>query len=280
MSTFTVMYNATVHALSFADQCRVAQMTGCSALSISPSDYLRHLAGGISTADLRSMAADHGVTITHLEPFARWTQPWQPTQEYGPLDPTFMAFDEADFFRMATALGCRSFCALGSYPRNSIPLSHVIDLFGALCARAAAEGLRVDLEFIPMLGVDSLTTAWEVIRTVDASNSGIMFDMWHHRRSNSSDEFLRTIPGRRITGVQLNDGPAVPPPSRSLIEDCLMHRRAPGEGDFRVRDTVAVLRETGGLNNVGPEIFSAVFDSMSAEEIASRTRESMASVLD
>jgi hypothetical protein len=46
-----------------------------------------------------------------------------------------------------------------------------------------------------------------------------------------------------------------------------------------VRDTVAALRSIGGLNNVGPEIFSAEFDQLPPEEIAARCRESIAFVL-
>ena len=59
----------------------------------------------------------------------------------------------------------------------------------------------------------------------------------------------------------------------------MTRRRMPGEGEFRVRETLAVLKQTGGLNNVGPEVFSPDIDALSAEEIAARCRACMAAVL-
>ena len=71
-----------------------------------------------------------------------------------------------------------------------------------------------------------------------------------------NDELLRSIPGHWITGVQINDGAAKPPPGRDPLEDTANHRKTPGKGEFRVRELVALLRESGGLNNLGLEVFS------------------------
>jgi hypothetical protein len=53
----------------------------------------------------------------------------------------------------------------------------------------------------------------------------------------------------------------------SLVEDGLNNRRAPGDGDFPIQEIIQVLRESGGLNDVGLEIFWPQFDAMSAEAI-------------
>jgi sugar phosphate isomerase/epimerase len=274
-----VMYNATVRALPFAEQCRAASLAGCGALTMTPAGYLALLTQGLTTRELRAIAADHGVAITHLDPLARWTPRWIPDNYQGNYDLAMIAFDIDDFLRMTDALGCRSFTALGTHPAGSLRTDELVDHFGALCRRAAVEGLRVDLEFAPLWGLATLEQAWDVVRGVDAANSGIMFDMWHFHRSSSSAALLAQIPGFRITGVQLNDGDAELPMGRTLIEDCLFCRMPPGAGDFRVRDIVAILRASGGLNHVGPEIFSRAFDSLGAEEIAERSVAAMTSVL-
>ncbi|WP_275466536.1 hypothetical protein [Streptomyces noursei] len=58
-----VMWNGTVRSLSLADQLLAAQTAGCEALSITPSDYNRWLGTGISTREMRGMAADAGVGL-------------------------------------------------------------------------------------------------------------------------------------------------------------------------------------------------------------------------
>mgnify|MGYP003351343493 CR=1 FL=1 len=80
----------------------------------------------------------------------------------------------------------------------------------------------------------------------------------------------------------------------NLVEDVfeilLLNARLPEErrGDYyaqvaacrlgarRVREIVGMLRGIGGLNNVGPEIFSGEMDALSAEEIGTRCRDAVA----
>ncbi|PJG47394.1 hypothetical protein CAF53_03415 [Sphingobium sp. LB126] len=269
------MYNATVRSLPLAEQCRVAALTGCTALTLTPNDYLTLLNSGITTREMRTIASDHGVKLTHLDMIARWHPKWEPTHHRGLYDFALISFDIDDFLRMTDALQCSSFTAIGTHAPEPIDLPEMIDHFGALCERAAKEGLRVDLEFVPFWGVNTLECAWQVVNGANAANGGIMFDIWHYRRSHSSDDLLRTIPGSKIHSVQLNDGKAELGPDENIVEDCLFGRRLPCDGDFKVREIVAILREIGGLNNVGPEIFSTELDQMPADAIASVVRESM-----
>jgi sugar phosphate isomerase/epimerase len=274
-----VMYHATVRALSFDQQCLATALTGCDALTVTPTQYLTYLNQGMSTREILATARDHGVAITHLDPLARWTPKWTPAGYEGNYRVSALAFEADDFFRMCGGLGCRSFTALGTHPPGALETPELIDHFGQLCARADREGLRVDLEFAPLWGLASLEQAWDVLRGAGAPNSGLMFDTWHFRRSGSSTELLAAIPGSMITGVQLNDGEVPLPPDVSLTVDCLSRRRPPGEGGFNVREIVAILRATGGLNNVGPEIFASEFDNLSATEIAARCNASLDAVL-
>jgi sugar phosphate isomerase/epimerase len=267
-----IMWNGTVRALPFKEQLRAAAIAGCEAISVTPSDYAAWLGSAISTRDMKAMAADAGVRITHLDPFMRWVDQWQPdlSGEDFPMDA--IAFDADDFFRMAGALGVESFTAWGGFPAGRYETPQLIDAFGALCRRTEREGLRCDLEFIPVFGIRDLKTAWQIVGGAGAANSGVMLDLWHYMRGGRDDALLRSIPGDKITGIQLCDATLTVPDGMSLAYDGLNNRRAPGDGKFPIDEILEALRASGGLNIVGLEIFSQEFDRMSADAIGERSR--------
>jgi len=266
------MYHGTVRSLPLAEQLRAAALAGCSSLTTGPREYLNWLMNGISTRDIRAMAADMDVRYDHLDPFVRWMPNWQPADPNIPL--SALNYDEDDFFRMAEALEAVSFSVVAACPQGANSMNELIDSFGRLCQRSARYGLRCDLEFVAFFGgVPDLASAWQIVTAVNADNSGILFDFWHYNRGQADDALLKTIPGRWITGVQLSDATAQLPSGMTELEDTIFHRRVPGQGEFRVREIVAILREIGGLNNVGPEIFSAAFDELDAETIAAQCRD-------
>jgi sugar phosphate isomerase/epimerase len=85
-----------------------------------------------------------------------------------------------------------------------------------------------------------------VVDRAGASNSGIVLDLWHYMRGGRDDALLRSIPGKKITGVQLCDATAKVPDATSLVFDGLNNRRAPGDGEFPIGgilDRVLVSRQ-------------------------------------
>jgi sugar phosphate isomerase/epimerase len=275
-----VMWNGTVRALPFRAQVEAARVAGCSVIAVTPSDYNKWLGTGTSTSDLKRVANDEGIAIAHLDPFVRWTEDWKPQLQGMDFPVEIVGFDEDDFFRMASALGVTSFTAWSGFVAGRYSSEQIEDAFGKLCRRAAIEGLRCDLEFIPVFGVSNLRMAWDILRHVDAANSGLVFDFWHYMRSSPDEALLRSIPGEKITAVQLCDATAVVPPGMSVAYDGLNNRLAPGEGDFPISQLVSTLREIGGLNNVGLEVFSPRFDQLSAQEIGDITRHTFARFLE
>ena len=93
-----IMWNGTVRALPLEAQIETTVIAGCEALTVTPSDYLKWLSGSVTTSDIKSMAADGGIRITHLDPFVRWVENWKPDLPIDdfPTDP--IAFDADDFF--------------------------------------------------------------------------------------------------------------------------------------------------------------------------------------
>jgi hypothetical protein len=185
-----IMWNETVRALPLAQQLRAARIAGCEALSVTPSDYVTWLAHRISTRDMTAMAADAGVILTHLDPLVRWIDAWQPQLPGGEVFPVdTVGFDPDDFFRIANALGVRSFTAWAGFPQGRYTLQQIVDAFETLCRRAAQEGLRCDLEFMPVFGIPDLRSAWMIISpamrptAASCSASGIMSEAGQTRRS-------------------------------------------------------------------------------------------------
>ncbi len=267
-----IMWNGTVRALPFVEQLKAAEIAGCSAIAVTPSDYNKWLGSSISTADLMRASKDHGVRIAHLDPFVRWSDDWKPHLDGLDFPVDIVGFDEDDFFRMASALHVESFTAWSGFAPGHYSLEAIADAFGTLCARAAKEGLRCDLEFIPVFGVSSLKMAWDIIQKVKSNNSGIVFDFWHYMRSGPDEELLRSIPGETITAVQLCDATETVPAGMSLAFDGLNNRLTPGEGAFPIARLVETLGQIGALNNVGLEVFSPQYDKLSAQQIGDITR--------
>jgi 4-hydroxyphenylpyruvate dioxygenase len=78
---------------------------------------------------------------------------------------------------------------------------------------------------------------------------------------------MRTLPLKE----QLRAAAQVPD-GMSLAYDDLNNHRAPGHGEFPIDEIVEVLRQCGGLNLVGLEVFSREFDRMSVDAIGERSR--------
>ena len=80
--------------------------------------------------------------------------------------------------------------------RQRSKLPEVVVAFARLCERAAAAGLRVDLEFLPWTIVPDLRTALQIAREADQANAGVMLDCWHFYRGGSDvDADRRSLEG-------------------------------------------------------------------------------------
>ncbi len=277
----TIMWVGTVRSLPLKEQLRASRLAGCDAISITPWHYCRWLAEGISTKDMLLMADDAGVKLTQLDPYCRWATHWLPDN----LDPAafalgFFGFDGDDWFRIAETLNVDSMSCIITCPQSQVSMDQLVEGFAETCDRAADLGIRCDLEFIPFWGLPDLAGAWKIVKTADRPNSGIVFDFWHYLRGNPDPALLDSIPGEKISTVQIADADATLKPGRSLLEDCIFHRVDPGTGGFPVVELLQQLQRIGGLNRFGPETFSGLYDTLSADEIGNRSRVALANVFD
>jgi sugar phosphate isomerase/epimerase len=267
-----LLWQGTMRELSLKDQLHVAQQTGFGKISITPLHVSKWKEAGLSAKDQLSMAADHGVKLAHLDPLTRWAPKWLPDN----VDPgfnDFLGFSVDDFLRLAEEFEVESMSTISSTPAGTVSSDQFTDSFAAICDRAANIGVRCDLEFIPFWGLVDLNMAWTIIRDADKDNSGIVFDYWHFMRGNPDLDLLSRIPGSKISSVQLADASLAFPEDRPAPIDCLDWRVPCGEGEFPVTEITKTIADIDGLRNIGPEIFSAKFDKMSADEIITSIRD-------
>ena len=267
-----VLWSGTVRTAPLAERVAAARETGYSALSLSPYDYRVARAEGLSDGDIRGMVADAGLRVACFDPFTRWLPTWEPPAGYPTSALAVVGAEEAEFLRAAQAVGAASMTVFEPFGVRW-PEEVLAGSLAAVARRAADAGLRVNLEFIPFLGIPDLATAWRLVQLAQAPTVGVVLDTWHYFRGTPDDALLAAIPGERIGAVQVSDAAAEP--HGGLETDCLHHRRPAGDGQLPLDRVLRVLQTTGGLNDVGPEIFSDAFDGRPAALNAQQARQGL-----
>ena len=275
------MWSGNVRNLPFPERVKATAQAGFDILTLSPFDWLDAMRSGLSTRDMKTMAADAGIRLDHLDPIARWAPEFIPDNITEPAYLTFLLCDIDDFLRIGETLEITSMTAICSFPAGmEVPLDQLVDGFGKLCDRAAPLGMRVDLEFVPMWGLRDLNTAWAIVKGADRPNSGLIFDFYHFMRHDPDEALLETIPAGKISAVQVADAKLKINPNISLFQDCIFRRELPGQGEFPVTRLLQTLERKGAMSRLGPETFSSVLDGMKGDQLAAVIKGSFKDALD
>ena len=267
-----VLWSGTVRTAPLAERVAAARETGYSALSLSPHDYRVARADGLSDGDIRGMVADAGLRVACFDPFTRWLPTWEPPAGYPAAALAVVGTGEAEFLRAAEAVGATSMTVFEPFGVRW-PEEVAAASLATVARRAADAGLRVNLEFIPFLGIPDLVTAWRLVQLAQVPTVGLVLDTWHYFRGRPDDALLAAVPGDRIGAVQVSDAAAQP--HGGMETDCLHHRRPAGDGELPLDRVLRVLQATGGLHDVGPEIFSDAFDGRPAAVNAQQARQGL-----
>ena len=252
--------------IPFRERLAAASAGGFAGVSLWGRDYQHARDEGLNDRDIRSMLNDHGLSVAELDP-AWWWLPGAAEVQIPPEldDQDVFRFEEAELFAIAERLGARSLNAVDVFG-GKWTMEEASASFAALCRRAAEHGLLVHLEFLPWSRIPDLDMAWKVVNEADEPNGGIALDAWHYFRSSPNDDLLRSIPGDRILGVQLNDAPALAEPN--LLHATLHNRLLPGDGELALGTLVASLRHVGAQCPIGVEVFSDDLHGLPATDAA------------
>lgn len=275
------MWSGNVRNLPFPERMKATSSAGFDILTFSPYDWLDAMRGGLSTPDMKTMAADAGIGLDHMDPIARWAPEFMPDNITEPAYLTFLLCDVDDFLRIGEALEITSMTAICSFPAGmEVPLNQLVDGFGKLCERAAPLGMRVDLEFVPMWGLRDLKTAWAIVQRADRPNSGLIFDFYHFMRHDPDEALLEAIPSERTLSVQVSDARIKINPNLSLFQDCIFRRELPGQGEFPVTRFLQTLERKGAMSRLGPETFSSKLDRVPGDQLADLIKRTFKDALD
>jgi sugar phosphate isomerase/epimerase len=244
--TTLVLSNVSLLTVPLADAVTAAAEAGFDAVSVLARSHRYAVErAGFTTDGIRELAERSGVAITDVETVSDWLAP-------EPADvprPTFV-YPSDEMIELAAALGAPTLTALHSGPRPV--LDDAAPAFARLCDRAASAGVQIALEFAAWMGIASLADAWDVVRAADRPNGGLLVDLWHHRRTSTDDELLRSIPPDRIFSVQVCDATAQP---IGPLEEDVTHRMLPGRGELDVVGFLRTLGDMGVDAPIGIEVF-------------------------
>ncbi len=135
----------------------------------------------------------------------------------------------------ALALGARHVLMASRHPNRAF----TVERFGALCDRAAAGGITVVLEFLPIFTVGSLGSAVSIVREAGRENGAVLVDNLHLARSGGFPADLATVDPVLLPYLQLSDAPLDPP--AELYPEASDGRLLPGEGGLPLHDVLAAV---------------------------------------
>jgi sugar phosphate isomerase/epimerase len=245
----------------FATRVAAAAKAGFTGIGMHFAEYQAERAAGMTDGSMRAVLEDHGIGVPELEFIWGWQE--APGEQLRVEGEGY----ERLCYEMADAFGSRvvNVGDIGM-PEDMPPLDDVTERFADLCDRAAEHGLLVALEFLPWSGIPDVATAWRIVDGAGRANGGLLVDTWHHLRGVADEAALRAVPGGRVFVVQVSDAPA--DPEGPYMEDTMLRRRLPGEGDLDLVGFLRTLEALGVDCPVSVELFNPGFQALPAEEAA------------
>lgn len=121
---------------------------------------------------------------------------------------------------------------------------YAIEKFGEVCDLAKTFGMTVDLEYVPIAGVNTLAGAVDVLRSAKRDNAGLMIDVHHFHRALDKPADLDGLPKEWFHFAHLCDAQGEIPADRAEMTRILREERLyVGEGGIPVADILNRLPE-------------------------------------
>lgn len=210
--------------------------------------------------DVRARAQDLGLDIIALQPMRDFEGMPEPMRARN--------FDRAQRkFDLMDELGTRTLCicsnvaedASGDFQVLAKDLADLADL-------AAQRGFSIGYEALAWgKHVKDWMQAWEIVRTADRPNLGVVLDSYHICVRKNPLAPIAQIPADRIALVQLADAPDILMDPMSLSRH---HRCFPGQGGYPMNEFMNACLATGYDGALSLEIFNDQFRGAPAPQIA------------
>ena len=230
---------------SLQDRVRIAAEAGYSGIGLIHADLL-HQRKNLGYPTIRSMFQDHGLKYLELEFLGDWFADGERKHQSDVI--------KHDLFEAAAELKARHIKMGGDFFGKPWPTSRLIESFGQVCEEAHDYGLLLALEPQPWTNISTIDFGLEIVSAVNASNGGLLVDIWHVARGGNDYRDILKIPAHLIKAVELDD--ARLETRGTLWEDTIHHRELCGEGELDPPTFLKYLQEVGYTGPYGIEIIS------------------------
>ncbi len=242
---------------SLSDRARAASAAGWRGLGLHISDVAQCLREH-SYGDMRRILEDNGIVHIELEALFDWFAEGERRNASDVV--------RSDLLRAAEALGAYQIKVAGDFSGMLWPMDRLVADFQALARQAGDAGTAVSIELIHESGIRDLETGVAIIDSAGATNGGLLLDIWHIARAGIDYRAVAAIPARFIKHIELCDAAAVQ--VGSMIEDTILRRALPGEGELDVAAFLRAVAATGYSGLVGVEILSDTQRARSLDDAA------------
>jgi 4-hydroxyphenylpyruvate dioxygenase len=231
---------------------------------------------GLSISSIRRALEANSIAVTAIEGAADWADSASRTT------PEFSKSATSFLLDLAYDIGAPVVTAITppTWAGNDSPQVGAAELrvaLTALCDRASARGVAIELEFTPFTPASkTLRDAAELVAALNISNLHVLLDTWHHGRAGRCGE-SDTEAARLISSVQLADGPAVG--EADLLEETRWRRLPPGRGGLEISRMVRDLVAAGAAPTWSVEVYNPSVLGASVVEVTSELYQASSAVL-
>ncbi len=122
----------------------------------------------------------------------------------------------------------------------------------AMSETAEPYGINIAFEFLgfPWCSVQTAAQAWEIVKTVNLPNVGMVIDTCHLYAGGSTLDSIKSVDAKKLAVFHINDVEAMP---KEKITDA--NRLFPGDGVIPLKDIIATVRAIGFDGVASVEIF-------------------------
>ena len=146
----------------------------------------------------------------------------------------------------------------------------------AMSQVAAPYGVNLAFEFLgfPWCSVQTAAQAWEIVKTTNRPNVGMVIDTCHFYAGGSTIESIRDIDVRKLAVFHINDVESMP---KEQITDA--NRLFPGDGVIPLQQIIGAVRGIGFDGVASVEIFRPEYWARDPQSVAQEAKEKSLRVL-
>ncbi len=257
------LWSYTFRRSNLVELAAAGAAAGFACVTTTPALYTRTAA---EVGDLRARVEDQGVRVTFVDGLCTAL----PGTNLPPGEPTI---DDCIEIAHATGAGAINVVHATGVPT---PIAALADAFADACERAAAEDLRLAIEFLPDTGIPDFATAAAIVREAGSANGSVLLDTWHFARGGGAFDDFDADALALIGGVQLSD--------RTPDQDTQPYvprkgRKIPGEGALPLGRLTTDVRRAHPDLPIGIEVLSDEIDGLGLDEGARRLAASLVALL-